>query len=524
MIHSAKFIAIIGINFWGRHHVREFFQLGVLNSIYDLNTELLLSYKNKYPGTNLASSYQEILNNPNILAIVIAVPAKYHYECTKKAILAGKKFILVEKPFTMSLAEAQELKLLAEQHGTKIMVDHLLHYAPAVAKMKEIIPTHIGDIYYISSFRQNMGRVRSHENALWSLGCHDISLIQSIMNQTPESIEVNGYDFLQKGIYDKVSLRLNYSNTAGHNIHAQIESNWLYPEKHHVFSVVGSKGMLTYKSDQLYYYPVEYNPSLNSFVKHNNLNNEESSESEMVGVKTPIPIVVNGKSPLQCVCEEFIKYCLTPDYTVITDVNEAIQVITLLDQIQKQMDSDSLKKEKENPIKMVVSDLHDREKSIMFCHKSSYIDEGAMVGQGTKIWHFSHLMKCIIGENCTIGQNCFIGDNVVIGNGCKIQNNVSIYDGITIEDDCFVGPSVVFTNDLNPRAKYPKNGKYVKTIVKQGATIGANATIVCGITLGENCFIGAGAVVTKDVLPNATMVGNPAKKIGEMNTKGEKIL
>jgi len=148
-------------------------------------------------------------------------------------------------------------------------------------------------------------------------------------------------------------------------------------------------------------------------------------------------------------------------------------------------------------------------------HKSSFIDLGAQIGEGTNIWHFCHVMgKAIIGENCNIGQNVFIANNVIIGNNCKIQNNVSLYEGLTIEDDVFIGPSVVFTNIKNPRAFINRKGEYMKTHVRVGVTIGANATIVCGITIGEYALIGAGSVVTKDIPPYSLVVGNPGRVIG----------
>ena len=159
-----------------------------------------------------------------------------------------------------------------------------------------------------------------------------------------------------------------------------------------------------------------------------------------------------------------------------------------------------------------------------FKHESSYIDENVSIGEGTKIWHFSHIISgSKIGKNCSFGQNCVVGPNAIIGNGVKVQNNISIFDGVEIEDDVFLGPSMVFTNVNNPRAFIVRKSEYKKTLIKKGASIGANATIVCGITLGEYCFIGAGAVVKKDVPPYALMVGVPAVQIGWMSRYGERL-
>ena len=159
-----------------------------------------------------------------------------------------------------------------------------------------------------------------------------------------------------------------------------------------------------------------------------------------------------------------------------------------------------------------------------FVHESAYVDEGCEIGDGVKIWHFCHLMSgCKIGNNCNIGQNVVISSNVVLGNNVKVQNNVSIYDGVVCEDDVFLGPSMVFTNVLNPRSAIVRKHEYKATLVKKGASIGANATIVCGNSIGEYAFIGAGAVVTKDVLPYSLIVGNPGRQQGWVGEYGHKL-
>jgi UDP-2-acetamido-3-amino-2,3-dideoxy-glucuronate N-acetyltransferase len=159
-----------------------------------------------------------------------------------------------------------------------------------------------------------------------------------------------------------------------------------------------------------------------------------------------------------------------------------------------------------------------------FAHETAVIDEGCQIGKGTKIWHFSHIMpRCVIGENCNIGQNVVVSPEVILGKNVKIQNNVSIYTGVICEDDVFLGPSMVFTNIVNPRSAVIRRGEYVKTVVRKGASIGANATIVCGHDIGEFSFIGAGAVVTKEVPAYALVVGNPARHVGWMSEYGHRL-
>jgi len=165
-----------------------------------------------------------------------------------------------------------------------------------------------------------------------------------------------------------------------------------------------------------------------------------------------------------------------------------------------------------------------KEEKKYFAHETAVIDEGAIIGEGTSIWHFCHIMpKAVLGKKCNLGQNVFVASDVILGNNVKIQNNISIYTGVTCEDDVFLGPSMVFTNVTNPRSGVNRRGQYSKTTVKKGASIGANATIVCGHDIGEYAFIGAGSVVTKTIPAYALVVGNPARQIGWMSEYGHRL-
>jgi UDP-2-acetamido-3-amino-2,3-dideoxy-glucuronate N-acetyltransferase len=209
------------------------------------------------------------------------------------------------------------------------------------------------------------------------------------------------------------------------------------------------------------------------------------------------------------------KECCENRKEPITTGEEGLRVLTVLDRL-----SQSLKENRE--IYLSKKKCNNKNKDYnYFVHETAIVDDGAIIGENTNIWHYSHICKgAIIGKNCNIGQNVFIAGGAILGDNCKVQNNVSIYAGVESEDYVFFGPSCVLTNDINPRCMHSKNGTYIKTILKKGVTLGANCTIVCGNTIGEHALIGAGAVVTKDVESRAVMIGNPAKKIKEIDEFG----
>jgi UDP-2-acetamido-3-amino-2,3-dideoxy-glucuronate N-acetyltransferase len=238
--------------------------------------------------------------------------------------------------------------------------------------------------------------------------------------------------------------------------------------------------------------------------------------------------------PLRLGCEEF-RRCISNGQQPVTNGPEGLRVLRILNASQRSLDNNGAKvyltdvSNDQKTAKAKTSSIQDQVSSISgpsdyFIHDTSVIDEGVSIGGGTKIWHFSHILSgSKIGSNCNIGQNVVIGPDVSIGAKCKVQNNVSVYKGVTLEDGVFCGPSVVFTNVYNPRAEIRKMDQIKPTLVKKGATIGANATIMCGTTLGAYCFIGAAAVVTKDIPDHALVIGNPARQMGWMCECGERL-
>ena len=249
----------------------------------------------------------------------------------------------------------------------------------------------------------------------------------------------------------------------------------------------------------------------------------------------PERVDIEQEEPLRQECRHFLD-CIANGTQPITDGHEGLTVLKILNASQASLNDNGrnikldpsadadLEAEAILPMPSAISTMRNDQAHGVFVHPSAIVDDNVKIGRGTKIWHFSHILSnSKIGENCNIGQNVVIGPDVDIGRGCKIQNNVSVYKGITLKDNVFCGPSMVFTNVYNPRAGIRKMEQVRPTLVKTGATIGANATIVCGITLGRYCFIGAGTVVNKNIPDYALVVGNPAKQIGWACECGERL-
>jgi UDP-2-acetamido-3-amino-2,3-dideoxy-glucuronate N-acetyltransferase len=480
-------IGLIGCGYWGKNLIRDYYNLNVLDTICDLREDFLEDFKNKYPKLKTTTNYDTMIKNKEISAICIATQSDSHFKLAKLA-FENNKDVYVEKPMTINIDEAQELVRLSKEKNKILMIGHILHYHPIVIKLKEIIKNdEIGKIKNIISNRLNLGIFRKNENVLWSLAVHDISLILSLCgDMLPSKVHCFGNDYITSGVHDITNSILEFEKN---DIYVNINVNWLNAYKEAKLTIVGEKGMLVFDDTSSDEKLVIYHK-----YKNNSIANKLDNIRRVINVE-------DTTSPLVNECKHFIKCCETRTQP-LTDGEEGLRVIEVLTQLQNKL----LNKNKKN----------------YFIHDTAIIDDGAKIGSNTKIWHYSHICKdAIIGKNCTIGQNCFIANGVVIGDNCKIQNNVSVYDGVTCEDNVFLGPSCVLTNDLNPRCEYSKNGKYVKTLIKNGASIGANATIICGNTIGSYSLIGAGSVVTRDIINNTVVVGNPAKEIGTISNDGK---
>ncbi|MDR1395487.1 MAG: Gfo/Idh/MocA family oxidoreductase [Deltaproteobacteria bacterium] len=509
LIHRPR-VAVIGTGYWGRNLVRNFYQLGALKTVSDSNQEILKSICQQYPGLEGAPSLEEVLKDPGIRGIVLATPPRLHAEQTIMALSAGKD-VLVEKPLALNLDDGRQMVRLAEQKQAILMVDHILNRHPAVIRLKEIINTgELGRICHVYSRRLNFGRIRREGKALWDLAPHDISLIMNLLGTLPVSVQAFGGSYLTPGTQDVADADLVFPM----GIKAHISVSWLNPFKEQRLVLVGLDKMAVFEDTA----PWDGKLTLYSYrLRWRGLEPEvEKAEPEKIALAE--------KEPLKEQCLAFLAAIETRIPPTDSSGHEGLQVLAVLTAMDRSLEESRAQLMKfDDP----VGDFLTRKieaGSGYTAHPTAIIDSDAVVGPGTRIWHFSHILQgSLVGPECNIGQNVVIGPRVRIGKGCKIQNNVSVYEGVELEDDVFCGPSMVFTNVFNPRAFIRRMSEMRPTLVKRGASIGANATVVCGHTLGEYCFIGAGAVVASDVPPHALMVGVPARRTGWVCRCGEKL-
>lgn len=506
-----KNIAVTGAGYWGKNLVRNFFQLEVLNIVCDPDQNIRSKMVEEYPGVAVTDDFESILNDGDINGVVIATPAALHYELARKTLLAGKH-VFVEKPLSLTYEDGKKLVELAEKQQKILFVGHILHYHSAVIRLKELMNDGtIGRVEYIYSRRLSLGKIRREENILWSFAPHDISIILGLVGEEPSYVDSVGSNFLHAKIADVTMTNLKFPSGIG----AHIFVSWLNPFKEQRLVVVGSGGMFVFDDTK----PVEEKLVLypHTINWKNGIPVPEKAESDAIDLSQI------WEEPLKAECRAFLS-AMETGLKPITSGEEGLQVLKILEISQNSIEQKQFASSPPTHCPLPITPDPSPAALDYFSHETAVIDEGCQIGGGTKIWHFSHVLaNSILGENCNIGQNVVIGPDVGIGKGCKIQNNVSVFKGVTLEDGVFCGPSMVFTNIYNPRAEIRKMDQVRPTLVKHGATLGANCTIVCGTTIGKYGFIGAGAVVTHNVPDHALMLGNPARRVGWMCQCGERL-
>lgn len=552
----SRSIAVVGAGTWGKNLVRVFDSLKTLHTVCDVNLTAC-SGLGTSNGVHLTTDFTTVLNDHEITAVAIATPAATHFELVKAALLAEKD-AFVEKPLALDLHQAEQLVHLAEEKERILMVGHILRYHPAVVRLCEMIEKgELGRVDYIYSNRLNLGRLRTEENILWSFAPHDISVILALVQERPTMVSAHGEAFLQKNIPDVTLTTLEFPS----GVHAYTFVSWLHPFKEQRLVVVGSKQMAVFENNGS-------GPNL-ALYPHDIRWHQGRIPVARKGEK--IPIEVPNDEPLRIECEHFLESVATR-IPPRTDGNEGLRVLEVLTVAQQSLEKGgkviTLSPTRNGNRKKVTAPLAQKKLALaaslvqptptpesetaayaaeleaenfltatelpekisqpepaIFIHPTAIVEPGATVGAGTKIWHFTHISRnARIGRNCVLGQNVFVAEGVTIGENCKIQNNVSLYQGVCLEKEVFCGPSCVFTNVLNPRAFIERKTEFKPTLVKKGAAIGANATIVCGNTIGRYALVGAGAVVTRDIPDYALVTGVPARPVGWVCKCGTKLI
>lgn len=501
-------VCVAGAGRWGSNHIRTLSEMGCLAAVVEPHAATRAGLAARYPGVALYDSLRDAAE-AGFDAFTVATPAETHYEIAKYLLGLGKP-VLVEKPLALRSSEARELAALARERGVQLMTGHVLLFHPAIEKIGEAVRAgKIGKLQYLYSNRLNLGTVRKEENILWSFAPHDISIFQYLIGAAPKEVLSRGGAFVQPHIHDSTMTVLTYpDNVIGH-----IFVSWLHPFKEHRLIVIGSKGMISFEDSS-------EDRSLRFYEKGINW-----VQGEPVKYDGPTEIMAYDPTPpLTRELMYFVERVASGRPIEIAGADSAVEVLEILERATGAL-LGAAADPGARPAAGTAGASRSGE-SGFFVHPSSFVDEGATVGEGTKIWHFSHVQTgARIGKKCSIGQNVNVANNVRIGDHVKIQNNVSVYEGVELEDYVFCGPSMVFTNVNDPRSKYPQRGgeHYLRTLVKEGASIGANATVVCGHTIGRHAFIAAGAVVTSDVPDHALMMGVPAERRGWVCECGEKL-
>lgn len=467
----------------GRELARALSEMGSLATVCALPGDMEGEAANAYGVSNL-TSFSDILDDPAATAVLIAAPTSLGTRLCRSALAAGKD-VLILPPMALTAEDANSLTRMAAEQQRILMVGHMRRHDAAFLALHDLVSRgELGRVRYITIRRMGDAPKDSGAPDLQSFISHDISIVLALAGTPPQRVETHVSEPSGGTAVNVATTHLFFAD----GLRAEICLARHYPWKESNLVVIGDRCIAVLDDTK---------PADCRLMIYDRATNRWDGR----------PIAVEAGTPLRMALEHFL-YCCRTRTSPLTDGAEGERVLTVLLSDRTVPAAPALVERFPNAL----------------IHPTAEVDNDVAIGDRTRIWHFSHILRGTrIGADCSFGQNCCIGANVTIGNGCRIQNNVSIYDGATLEDDVFCGPSCVFTNVLTPRAFISRKNEFLPTLVRRGASIGANATVVCGTTLGRYCLIGAGAVVTRDVPDYALMVGNPARRIGWVSETGDRL-
>lgn len=501
-IPSAPPVALIGFGPWGRNIARVLHRLEALAGVCDPDPQARAAAAAAYPGLPLWAGIEAV---PPHVAVAIASPAALHAAQAEFFLRRGQH-VFVEKPIALQVDECAPLLKLAKDQGLVLMVGHLLHHHPAVIALDQLVKQGaLGRLQYLYSNRLNLGRFRREENSLWSFAPHDIAVMLRLVGASPQRVTATGGYFLHPNIADTTMTTLAWPQ----GVQAHIHVSWLHPFKEQRLVVVGQEAMAVFDDQQPW-------PQKLLLFRHG----VDWKDGVPVPRRAePEAVQLAQDEPLGREMQAFLAAVADPSAPIVADGAEATRVLRVLDAAERSLRQAGV------PVELTpgaeAQTWGDRG---VVVHPSAVVGERAEIGRGTRVWHFCHVMDgARIGRDCSLGQGSFVQAGAVLGDRVRVQNNVSIYAGVELGDDVFCGPSCVFTNVVRPRAHVSRKSEFAVTQVGQGATIGANATIVCGRRIGRYAFVAAGAVVSRDVADHALVAGNPARLNGWVCQCGEKL-
>ncbi len=496
-------VTLIGYGRWGRNIARNLRELGALAAICDTDPGRRAAAEEALPGVTLLPDLEAI---PADHAVAIAAPAVQHADLARRFLERGQH-VFVEKPLALSVHEGRALAELARSRGLILMVGHLLHYHPAITRLSELVDSGVlGRLCCLYSHRLNLGRFRREESSLWSFAPHDIAILLRLVGHMPQQVIATGGHFLHPNIADTTLTALSWDS----GVQAHIHVSWLHPFKEQRLVVVGEDAMAVFDDRKpladklvLYRHGVVWKDGRPEPVK---------AEPEAVDIDAIEPLREEMRVFLAALDDAAIEGPAAPLWS---DGDEGVRVLSVLQAAQRSLESAGSPQ---------APDVGAAARPRYTVHPTAVVGAEAAIGAGTRVWHFCHVMDgATVGRDCVLGQNVFVQKGALIGDRVKLQNNVSVYDGVVLEDDVFCGPSCVFTNVNRPRAHVNRRDEFEVTRIGRGASIGANATVVCGHRVGHHAFVAAGAVVTTDIEPHALVAGVPAVRKGWVCGCGERL-